>query len=122
MVKNKVFEVVRIKNLTPGNKVIDSTWACRKKSNRTLRGRLNARGFKQREGQHYDGSSIHAPVTNPATIQIIMTLMLMASMISAVVDIKGAFFCGDTEDGEEIHMEVPRGFEKHYDNRVVFRL
>ena len=76
------------KNLPPSTKVIDITWACKKISNGTLHGRLNARGFKQREGQHYDGSSIHAPVTNPATIRIIMNLMLMDGMVSAVVDAK----------------------------------
>jgi hypothetical protein len=46
MVKNSVFEPVKRKNLPPGTKVIDSTWACKKKSNAALRGRLNARGFK----------------------------------------------------------------------------
>ena len=55
--------------------------------NGTLRGRLNARGLKQREGQHYDGSSINAPVTNPATIRIIMTLMLIDGMTLGVVDV-----------------------------------
>ena len=94
MVKNKVSEVVKRKDLLPGTKVIDSTWACKKKSNGTLCRRLNARGFKQKEGQHYNGSSIHAPVTNPAIIRIIVTLMLMAGMVSAVVDVKGAFLHG----------------------------
>ena len=117
-----MFEVVKRKNLPPGTKVIDSTWACKKKGNGTLRGRLNARGFKQREGKHYDGSSIHAPVTNPATIRTIMTLMLMAGMTLAVVDVKGALLHGYIEDNKEIHMEVPKRFEKHYDDGVVPRL
>ena len=106
MVKKKVFEVVKGKKIPPGTKVIDSTWTCKKKSNGTLRGQLNTRGLHQREGQHYDGSSIHAPVTNPATIRIIMSLMLLTGMTSAVVDIKGEFLHGDIEDNEEIHMEV----------------
>ena len=54
MVKNKVFEVVKRKKLLPVTKVIDSTWAYTKKSNSTLSRQLNTRGFKQREGQHYD--------------------------------------------------------------------
>ncbi len=51
MVKNKVFETVYKKDLQPGTKIIDSVWAMKKKSNGTLRGRLNTRGFKQVEGQ-----------------------------------------------------------------------
>ena len=109
-----MFDVVNKADLKPGTKVIDSTWACKKKSNGTLRGRLNARGFKQIDGQHYDGSSIHAPVTNAATIRIILTLMLMGDMTAEVVDVKGAFLKGDIEDGEEIHMKIPQGWEHHY--------
>jgi hypothetical protein len=44
---------------------------------------MNARGFKQFEGQHYDSKTM---------IKIVLTLMVMASMIAhAVDDIKGAF-------------------------------
>ena len=122
MIKNKVFEAVERSSLPTGTKVIDSTWACKKKSNGTLRGRLNARGFKQIDGQHYDGSSIHAPVTNAATIRIVLVLMLMAGWIASVVDVKGAFLHGVFTDGEEIYMEVPVGFEKYYSSSVVLRL
>ena len=98
MVENNVFTVIKKSDLEPGTKIIDSTWACKKKSNGTLRGRLNARGFKQVDGTHYDGSSIHAPVTNPATIRIVLTLMLMGNMKSEVVDVNGAFLKGNIED------------------------
>ena len=64
MVENKVWEVVPRSEVPKGTRAIDSTWACKKKSNGMLRGRLNTRGFKQVEGVHYDGSSIHLPVTN----------------------------------------------------------
>ena len=40
-----------------------------------------------------------------------MTLILMAGMTSSVVDVKGTSFHGEIEDGEEIHVEAPRGFE-----------
>ena len=122
MIKNKVFKAVERSSLPPGTKVINSTWACKKKSNGTLRGRLNARGFKQIDGQHYDGSSIHAPVTNAATICIVLVLMLMAGWIASVVDVKGAFLHGVFTDGKEIYMEVPVGFEKHYSSLVVLWL
>ena len=51
-----------------------------------------------------------------------VTLMLMAGWVSSVVDVKGAFLHGDIEDNKVIHMEVPKGSEKHYDNDVVLIL
>ncbi len=64
MVHNKVFEPVSLSELSKNKKVIDTTWAMKKKSNKTLRGRVNVQSFKQIDGQHYDGTSISAPVTN----------------------------------------------------------
>ena len=104
-----MFDVVKKADLKPGTKVIDSTWACKKTSNGILRGRLNARGFKQRDGQHYDGSSIHTPVTNAATIRIMLTLTLMGGMTAEVVDVKGVILEGDIGDVEAIHMKIPQG-------------
>jgi hypothetical protein len=68
MVKNDVWETVKKSLLPKGTKVIDSTWVCKKTSTRKLRGRLNAREFKQVEGMHHNGTSTHAPVTNAGTI------------------------------------------------------
>ncbi len=109
--KNEVFEVVEKLELPDGAKVIDSTWACKKKSNGVLRCRLNAQGFKQVEGQHYHGILIHAPVTNATTIHIVLTLMLMAGWVATVVDIKGDFLHVESHNGEEIYMKVPQGWE-----------
>ena len=78
MVHNQVFEAVEKADMPPGATAIDSSWVMKKKSNGTLRGRFTARGFKQREGEHYDSSSISAPVTCAATIRIVIVLMLMA--------------------------------------------
>jgi hypothetical protein len=64
MVKSGVFEKVKLSELHSDVKVIDTTWAMKKKSNRTLRGRINVCGFQQVEGQHYNALSISAPVTN----------------------------------------------------------
>jgi hypothetical protein len=46
MVNCKVFKPVLKSDLPPGTKIIDSVWAMKKKSNGTLRGKINARGFK----------------------------------------------------------------------------
>jgi hypothetical protein len=72
---------------------------------------MNARGFKKVEGQHYNGTTISSPVTNSATVSIVLTLMVMADMLAHVVDGKGAFLHGQFEDGEVIHMNVLQGFE-----------
>jgi hypothetical protein len=68
MVKNDVWEPMKKSLLPEGTKVIDSTWVCKKTSTGKLRGHLNARGFKQVEGVHYNNTSTHAPVTNAGTI------------------------------------------------------
>ena len=94
MLKNRVFKAMDKSEVPDGNKVIDSTWACKLKSNGDRRGRLNARGFKQEDEIHYDSTSIHAPVTNAVTVRIVLTLMLMAGWMAQVVDVEGAFLHG----------------------------
>jgi hypothetical protein len=111
MLKNKVFKTVLKKDLPPGTKIIDSVWAMKKKNNGTLCGQLNARGFKQVKGQHYDGMTISSLVTNSATIRIVLVLMVMASMMAHIVDVKGPFLHGEFEDREKVHMAIPRGLE-----------
>ncbi len=83
---------------------------------------MYARGFKQVEGQHYNGMTISSPVTNSATIRIVLTLMIIASMLEHVVDVKGAFLHGEFEDGEIIHMKVLQGFKKHFPEGSVLLL
>jgi hypothetical protein len=68
MVKSGVFEKVKHSELPSDVKIINTTWAMKKKSNRTLCARINVRGFKQVEGQHYNALSISAPVTNGMTL------------------------------------------------------
>ena len=100
-----------------------STWAMKKKANGTYRARLNAQGFEQVDGVHYDSHSISAPVTNDATIRIVLVMMIMAKWCGELLDIKGAFLHGDFENGEDLCMEIPEGFEKHYDvNNFVLKL
>jgi hypothetical protein len=56
-----VFKIVLQKDLPSGNKVIDSVWSMKRKSNGTLHGRMHARGFKQVEGQLYNSTEINSP-------------------------------------------------------------
>ncbi len=92
MVNSQVLKPVKISEVPNGVKLIDTTWAMKKKSSGTLQGRVHVRGFKQIDGQHYNGTSIGAPVTNAMTIRIALTIMLMQSGIAHIMDVKGAFF------------------------------
>ena len=122
MVKNNVWEPVKKSLLPKGTKVIDSTWACKKKSTRKLYGCLNAWGFKQVEGVHYCGTSTHTPITNAGATQLVLILMIMADWQGQIVDMKGMFLHGEFEDGEVIYMKAPYGFEKFYPDDVVLKL
>ena len=112
MITKRVWKPVRRSEVPSEAKVLTSTWAMKKKSNGTLRARLNARGYEQVDGEHYDGTSIHAPVTNDTTVRIVMVLGIMAAWTSQIVDVQGAFLNGNLE--ETMYMEVPQGFEKQY--------
>ena len=122
MVERGVFEPVQKTKIPENAKVVTSTWAMKKKSNGVHRARINARGFEQVDGMHYDQSSIAAPVANKATIRIFMILMIMAGWYAEILDVKGAFLHGEFEDGEEIYMEVPQGFEEYYPDNVLLKL
>jgi hypothetical protein len=122
MINNGVFEPVKISKLPKRVKLIDTTWAMKKKSLGTLRGRVNVRGFCQIEREHYDGTSISAPVANAMTIKTSLTLMLMQGGIAHVMDVKTAFLYGKFEDGEKAHIKVPLGFEDFYDKDTALLL
>ena len=46
----------------------------------------------------------------------------MSNMTAEVVDANGAVLKGDIEDGEEIHMKIPQGWEHHYNDKDVLKL
>jgi hypothetical protein len=75
--KYNVFKPVPRSNLPDGEKVLTTTWAFKHKANGSRRGRLNARGYEQLEGEHFMADSVSSPVTNPATIRILILLLCM---------------------------------------------
>jgi hypothetical protein len=103
-------------------KILSSTWAIKKKSNGTLRARLNGRGFEQVPGIHYDPKSIAAPVVSMMTIRIVFVLMIMAGWTGHVLDVRGAFLKGNFGDNETLYLHVPQGMEKWYTGDVVLLL
>jgi hypothetical protein len=58
-------------------------------------------------------------VINYATVRIVMVLIIIFKWSVQLVDVKSAFLCGNFEDGEDIYMEVPEGFEKFYGSYVL---
>ena len=67
-------------------------WACKQKSIEIDCGRLNARGFKQINGQSYDSANIHTHATSAVTVKLlILFLLLMTGWMSHVADVKGDF-------------------------------
>ena len=122
MVEHRVWMAVKASTMPKGSKIIDTTWAMKKKSNGMHRARINARGFRQIDGEHYDSSSISAPVVNDTTIHNSFALMLMMGGTGKLVDVKGAFLHGTFEDGEKIYLTVPEGSEQYYPDGTLLEL
>ena len=120
--KGKVFKAVPKGEVPEDAKILTSTWAMKKKSNGTYRARLNARGFEQVPGEHYDDTRKSSPVVAEITIMVILNLILIFGWYAEVLDVKGAFLTGDFLWGETIYMEVPQGFEEYYPPDVVLLL
>jgi hypothetical protein len=94
IIDSGVSEPVKLSKVPKKVKLIDITWAMKKKSRGTLRGRVNVRGFKQIDGNHYDGTCISALVTNAMIIRITLSIMLMQSSTAHVMDVEGTFLYG----------------------------
>ena len=108
MVTNRVWEPLDKKDLSEGAKVMTSTWACKKKSNSTHHGQLNAKGFEQIEGKHFDPTSTAALVTDNTMMRILLVLVMLADWMARIYDIKSAFLKGKFEDGKEILWKCTR--------------
>eukprot|EP00977_Amphora_coffeiformis_P005907 scaffold1252_cov154-Amphora_coffeaeformis.AAC.1 len=122
MLAHRVWKAIP-RSLVPRTaKVLSSTWAMKQKADGTKRARINARGFEQHEGEHYDKEGISSPVVNEASIFIILILIIMARMWCELNDVKGAFLNGLFSGGETLYMEVPQGFKKFYPGDVLLLL
>ncbi len=94
----------------------------KQKADGTKRARINARGFEQRPGEHYDEDNIASPVVNEASIFLILIIMIMAMMWGELNDVKGAFLNGLFSGGEKLYMGIPQGFESFYPADVLLLL
>ena len=106
MVKHNVFKAVPAAEVPKGAKILSSTWAMKKKANGTFRARLNARGYEQIDGQHYDEDGKASPVVDDMTIRIVLILIIMASWTAQIVDVRGAFLHGVFEKDWKVYTRV----------------
>ena len=82
----------------------------KKKASGTCRARINARGFEQVDGVHYDSTHLAAPVRNEMTIRIMYKMAVMAKWSAYVVDINGVFLKGRFKNGETFTLKNNGGF------------
>jgi hypothetical protein len=122
IIKHQVWKPVPVEDLPPGSKVLSSTWAMKKKANGNFRARLNARGFEQIDGVHYDESTKAAPVESEIVIRLVMILIVMAGWWAELLDVQGAFLTGEMDPDTICYLHVPEGFERFYPKNVVLRL
>jgi len=122
MEDNQVWTPVDKDQVPTDATILTSTWAMKKKSNGKFRARLNGRGYEQVPGEHYDPSSLAAPVVSSITIRIVFVLMLMAMWPGYILDVRGAFLKGTFDRGEKLYMHVPQGMEEKYGCKVVLLL
>jgi hypothetical protein len=94
----------------------------KKKANGTFRARVNARGYEQVDGIHYDENAKFAPVVCEATIHIVLIMIIMARWTAHLLDVKGAFLHGTFEKGRKVYMKIPQGFEMFYPLNCVVLL
>jgi len=74
MMAMNVWKAVPKDEVPKDAKVITTTWAMKKKANGRSRARVNARGFLHVDGEHYNSDNISSPVTNEATIRVVLVL------------------------------------------------
>ena len=94
----------------------------KKKVNGTYRARMNAQGYKQVDGVHYNNEAKAAPVANEIVIRMVLVLIVMASWWAELLDMQGAFLTGEMDLENGCYLQVPEGFSKFYRRNVILKL
>jgi hypothetical protein len=108
LLRNKTWTLVPPQ---PGKNLIDCKWVYRVKhkaddSIDLYKARLVAKGFKQRHGIDYDDT--FSPVVKPATIRMILSLVVSRGWVLRQLDVQNMFLHDILE--EEVYMKQPPGF------------
>ena len=91
MMEQSVWTPIKQREVAKVAKILDLTWAMKMKSNGKMQGRLNARGVHKVLGEHIGASSMTVAMTHYATIQVILTMTLMADWMIHIMDVKVVF-------------------------------
>ena len=105
--------VPREKAINEGRRIIDSTWAFRRKRYpdgrvKKLKARLCVRGDQQLEG--IDFFDTYSPVVGWSTIRLLLIMSIILDLDTKQVDYTLAFVHAEAEPGT--YIEMPRMFEK----------
>jgi hypothetical protein len=118
MVDHKVFKLVKRSDVPKDAKILTSTWAMKKKSNGKYRARVNARGYEQVDGEHYDRDDVASPTVNLVSVRVVLVILLIMHGYAHLVDVNGAFLLGGFEPDQvtkrprKLYMGIPEGFAK----------
>jgi hypothetical protein len=122
MKANNVWKPVHLEDIENDATILSSKWVMKREANGVFKARLTAKGFEQRDGEHYDEHDKSSPVVSDITIRMVFVLMDMGKLYAELVDVKGAFLTASFEDHHKMYVDVPSGFEKYYPQGVVLLL
>jgi hypothetical protein len=111
MIQNTVWIPVKLNTSSSNIKPLSILWVMKKKANGDSRARITAEAFLQEGGVHYRSDATAAPVANETNIKIILIMLTLAEWEGHVIDVKGAFLKGRFNNGEEMYLQIPHGFE-----------
>ncbi|NCF91157.1 MAG: hypothetical protein GWQ05_09390, partial [Verrucomicrobiaceae bacterium] len=99
--------------------VLPSTWAfkCKRFPDgliKKFKARFCARGDRQIEG--VDFFETYAPVVMWTTIRLLLILECLLGLVSKQGDVTCAFLHAHLDDGEEVYLQMPRGFKQYSKN------
>jgi len=111
----------------PEMNVLPSTWAfkCKRFPDgliKKFKARFCARGDRQIEGVDY--FETYAPVVMWVTVRLLLILECLLGLVSKQGDVTCAFLHAHLEEGEEVYLQMSRGFKQYdkKDNAKVLKL